>query len=150
MTAEERDSSEDWLVDPVRRPATVLELEKRIEGAVRLAEAAETAALEIGGIALEAAEQARRAADMAERASAAMTPRRTVGSLPGEARSGAAGNGRSAAPDPRAVGGRGGPRPTVGVVASGAADAHLRQFCKRADRVLVRLHAIERTPLGVG
>jgi hypothetical protein len=71
MATAERDNTDDWVIDPGRRPATVLELEGRIDTAVRLAEAAEQAALEIGAASLEAAEQARRAAALAESASAA-------------------------------------------------------------------------------
>jgi hypothetical protein len=71
MATEERDETADWLVDEDRRPPTVLELQQRIDVAVGIAHAAEAAALEIGAASLEAAEQARRAAALAERASEA-------------------------------------------------------------------------------
>jgi outer membrane biosynthesis protein TonB len=71
MATAERDNTDDWVIEPGRRPATVLELEGRIDTAVRLAEAAEQAALEIGAASLEAAEQARNAAALAESASQA-------------------------------------------------------------------------------
>lgn len=67
----ERDTTDEWRIDPVRAPATVAELEARIDVALVTAKSAEEAALEIGAASLEAAEQARRAAVIAERAGAA-------------------------------------------------------------------------------
>ncbi len=69
--ATERDTTDDWRIEPGSAPATVAELEKRIDVAVATARAAEEAAMELGAAGLEAAEQARRAAELAERASAA-------------------------------------------------------------------------------
>jgi hypothetical protein len=69
--ATERDTAEDWRIEPQRSIATVAELEGRIDVALATARTAEEAALEIGAASLEAAEQARRAAALAERASAA-------------------------------------------------------------------------------
>jgi hypothetical protein len=69
--AVERDSADDWRIEPQRSIATVAELEGRIDVALATARTAEEAALEIGAASLEAAEQARRAAALAERASAA-------------------------------------------------------------------------------
>jgi hypothetical protein len=69
--ATERDTTDDWRIEPSRAPATVAELEERIDVALVTAESAEDAAMEIGAASLEAAEQARRAAALAERASAA-------------------------------------------------------------------------------
>ncbi len=69
--AAERDTTDEWRLAPDRTPATVAELEGRIDVAMATARAAEEAALEIGAASLEAAEQARRAAALAERASAA-------------------------------------------------------------------------------
>jgi hypothetical protein len=69
--AVERDTADDWRIEPQRRVATVAELEGRIDVAMATARTAEEAALEIGAASLEAAEQARRAAALAERASAA-------------------------------------------------------------------------------
>jgi hypothetical protein len=67
----ERDTADDWRIEPGRSIATVAELEGRIDVALATARTAEEAALEIGAASLEAAEQARRAAALAERASAA-------------------------------------------------------------------------------
>ena len=69
--ATERDTADDWRIEPQRSIATVAELEGRIDVALATARGAEEAALEIGAASLEAAEQARRAAALAERASAA-------------------------------------------------------------------------------
>jgi hypothetical protein len=69
--AVERDTADDWRIEPQRSIATVAELEGRIDVALATARTAEEAALEIGAASLEAAEQARRAAALAERASAA-------------------------------------------------------------------------------
>jgi hypothetical protein len=69
--AEERDTADDWRIEPGRAVATVAELEGRIDVALATARTAEEAALEIGAASLEAAEQARKAAALAERASAA-------------------------------------------------------------------------------
>jgi hypothetical protein len=69
--ATERDTADDWRIQPQRSIVTVAELEGRIDVALATARTAEEAALEIGAASLEAAEQARRAAALAERASAA-------------------------------------------------------------------------------
>jgi hypothetical protein len=69
--ATERDTTDEWRIQPSRSIATVAELEERIDVAVVTARSAEEAALEIGAASLEAAEQARRAATLAERAGAA-------------------------------------------------------------------------------
>jgi hypothetical protein len=71
MEASQRDTTDDWRITPARAPATVVELEGRIDLALSTARLAEEAALEIGAASLEAAEQARRAAALAERASVA-------------------------------------------------------------------------------
>jgi hypothetical protein len=70
-SAAERDTADDWRIEPGRMPASVAELEGRIDVALATARTAEEAALEIGAASLEAAEQARRAAALAERASVA-------------------------------------------------------------------------------
>jgi hypothetical protein len=67
----ERDTTDDWRIEPGEAPATVAELEERIDVALVTAQSAEEAAMEIGAASLEAAEQARRAAILAERASGA-------------------------------------------------------------------------------
>jgi len=124
MAAEARDSTDDWVLPAEARGATLAQLEERIDHALAVARASEAAALEIGGAALEAAEQARRAAELAERASAA----------------------------PRVA------APAVDVSADYASPPEsgdgddgfdsFRHFTERADRVMARLRALERVPLG--
>jgi hypothetical protein len=121
MAEGERDSTQDWLLPAAARPATMFELEQRVDVALAVARASEAAALEIGAAALDAADQARRAAELAERASASAAERR---SEPGS------GNGGESRP------GNGGE----------PGDERLRLFTERADRVVARLLAIERLP----
>lgn len=71
MEASERDSTQDWLLPEGAAPPLLSELEERIDEALIVARASEKAAMAIGDAALDAAEQARRAADIAERASVA-------------------------------------------------------------------------------
>ena len=70
MEASERDSTQDWLLPEAAMPLTVDELEDRIDEAVTIARASEAAVMTVGAAALEAANQANRAAEIAERASA--------------------------------------------------------------------------------
>jgi hypothetical protein len=73
--ANERDSTGEWLLPVGGGPPTLYELEQRVEVALTVARAAETAALEIGAASLDAAQQARRAAELAEKASLAAVAR---------------------------------------------------------------------------
>ncbi|HEY5709552.1 MAG TPA: hypothetical protein VIS51_09170 [Solirubrobacterales bacterium] len=66
------DSTQDWLLPEQSRPPLIGELELKVEEALATARASEAAVISIGEAALDAAEQARRAAELAERASAAM------------------------------------------------------------------------------
>jgi len=70
MEASERDSTQDWLLPESARPPLLSELEARIDEAVVTARASEEAVTTIGTAALDAAEQARRAAGIAVRAAA--------------------------------------------------------------------------------
>jgi hypothetical protein len=68
MSAGERDVTEDWkLPHPV---PTIAVLEARIDEALVIARAAESAAISIGDAAIESATQARRAAELAAEAAA--------------------------------------------------------------------------------
>jgi hypothetical protein len=71
MEATERDSTQDWLLPEGARPPLLHELEARIDEALIVARASEKAVMAVGDAALDAARQARRAADLAERASVA-------------------------------------------------------------------------------
>jgi hypothetical protein len=124
METSERDSTQDWLLPEESRPPLLSELEERIDGAVAIARSSERAAIAVGEAALDAAQQARRAAEIAERATAATLS----ATEPAGARSAADLAVASAAP------GTGSP----------AEDAALRDFSERADRVVARLRALER------
>src|ERR1700710_1857473 len=65
------DNTEDWLLPELTRPPLIGELEERIDLALATARASEAAVTKVGGAVLDAAEQARHAAEWAERASRA-------------------------------------------------------------------------------
>jgi len=116
MEAAARDSTEDWLLPEGSAPPLLSELERRVDEALASAKASEKAVVEIGEVAIDAAQQARRAADIAERATAAALA--------------------ATAPSPS-------PSPASG---EPSGDASLRSFSERADRVVARLRALERRP----
>lgn len=70
MEGTERDVTQDWLVPTDSAPPLLSELELRIDEALVIARASEEAVNEVGAVAIDAAKQARRAAELAERASA--------------------------------------------------------------------------------
>src|SRR5258708_33606349 len=72
MSDFERDPARDWLLPEHARPPLLGELVERIDEALATARASEAAVMTVGAAALDAAEQARRAAELAERASMAM------------------------------------------------------------------------------
>lgn len=118
MEGAERDTTDEWRIAPERVPATVAELEGKIDVALATARSAEEAALEIGAASLEAAEQARRAAAMAERASSIAA--RAVGPPPVAPRA----NGSSPRrPDPF--------------------EERITAFRLRAEKVMIRLQKLE-------
>jgi hypothetical protein len=67
-----RDRVGDWTLPPQARPPLLGELVERIDEALATARASEAAVMTVGAAALDAAEQARRAADLATRASASI------------------------------------------------------------------------------
>jgi hypothetical protein len=116
MDASERDSTQDWLIPEQAVPPSFGELVGRVDEALAVARASEAAVMTVGAAALDAAEQARRAAELAEQASAALLDDR-----------------RSPAP----AGAVPPPDPPV---------LTMRGFSERADRVAARLEALERLP----
>jgi hypothetical protein len=117
VSATERDTTDDWQIQaPI---PTMAQLEERVDEAIAIARASEAAAISIGDIAIESAEQARRAADLAAKASAAASE--------GARRAGVA----DAA--------SGGPASPAGPLDPTAEDEHLVRFMWRADRVSTRL-----------
>jgi hypothetical protein len=120
------DTTQDWQLPDSGRPPLIGELVERIDEALATARASEAAVMTVGAAALDAAEQARRAAELAERASSAMLAERR--------------------PRP---GGRVAPE-TDGAApfaAAAAEDDGLRDFAARADRVAARLRELERLPV---
>jgi len=119
MDGAERDRTQDWLLPEGAAPPLLSELEQRIDQALIVAKASEKAVMAVGDAALDAAQQARRAADLAERATAAaLSASQSVAATvapPAQA---------EAAPE----------------------DVALRSFSERADRVVARLRALERRP----
>jgi hypothetical protein len=81
-----RDSTGEWRLPAERLPPTVAELEARIDQAIAIARASEAAAIEIGAAALESAQQAKRAADLALAAGESAPRRPLVNGKGGELR----------------------------------------------------------------
>ena len=122
MDAAGSDSTEDWLLPEQARPPLIGELEQRIDLALATARASEAAVTTVGEAALDAAKQARRAAELAERASvAALEAREEVASAV------------TVAPAPSSK-----PEPL---------DDSLSSFSERADRLVARLRGLQRIPL---
>jgi len=125
MEAAASDSTQDWLLPEHSRPPLIGELERRIEQALVTARASEAAVMTVGAAAIDAAEQARRAADLAERASAAaIDAQGRIASISLE------------------------PRPYSGSSESAdAEDDSFSDFIARADRLVARLRQLQRVPL---
>lgn len=108
------ESSAEWRLPEDARPPLLGELVERIDEALATARASEAAIMTVGAAALDAAEQARRAAELAERASIAMNssePEVVLAAVP------------------------------AALPVSG--DDGLRAFSARADRVAARLRRLE-------
>ena len=78
MSEHERQGTEDWRLPEHSRPPLLGELVERIDEALAIARASEAAVMTVGAAALDAAEQARRAADLAALASAAIDGKGTA------------------------------------------------------------------------
>ena len=107
-----------WSLPQEARPPLLGELVQRIDEALATARASEAAVMTVGAAALDAAEQARRAAELAERASAAV---------------------RTPAPGAE-------PRPANGWT-DASSGAPIDDFSSRADRLSERLLRLQRMPL---
>jgi hypothetical protein len=162
MEASRRDATDEWVLPEHSRPPSVKELEARIDVAMSRARSAETAASAIGAAALDAAEQARRSAEAAER-----THRLASEQLgPQEAQGPAGFPPPTAAPSPPpgldpsdspvtttfpAVGRSvsNGPGSPEEVLSEGAAHEEdpMRAFIARADRISLRLQRLQGAPL---
>jgi hypothetical protein len=69
--SEVRDNTDDWVLSEAARPRSFADLESRVDLALTVARSSEAAIAEVGAAAIEAAEQARQAAELAARAAAA-------------------------------------------------------------------------------
>lgn len=128
MEGSERDSTQDWVLPESARPPLLNELEARIDEAVVTARASEAAAMVIGEAALEAAEQARQAAGIAERAAAtALDAQRRLVAAP-----------------------LGAEEPVAPRAGADGADERLRDFAERADRIARRLRELSPATVGAG
>ncbi|MET0306953.1 MAG: hypothetical protein ABW196_12105 [Solirubrobacterales bacterium] len=72
MADHARNEAEDWALSSSARPPLLGELVERIDEALATARASEAAVMTVGAAALDAAEQAKHAAELAQRASMAM------------------------------------------------------------------------------
>lgn len=125
------DTTSDWLLPEASRPPLIGELEQRVAEALATARASEAAVMTVGAAAIDAAEQARRAAELAEKAS--------ISARDAQERVAAA----IAAPP--AVSGPA-PASEEGPPAEGDEDS-LSDFSARADRLVARLRQLQRVPL---
>lgn len=127
MEGAARDTTEDWLLPEHSRPPLIGELERRVELALTMARASEAAVVTVGAAAISAAEQAERAAGLAEKASAAAleTQDRVAAMM--------------VAPAPSS------PPPTEPERPED--DDSLSDFSARADRLVARLRQLQRVPL---
>jgi hypothetical protein len=124
------ESTQDWLLPEHSRPPLIGELERRVELALTMARASEAAVVTVGAAAISAAEQAERAAGLAEKASAtALEVQDRVAAMTLE------------------------PTPSL-TAESGESerdedkkDDSLSDFSARADRLVARLRQLQRVPL---
>jgi hypothetical protein len=110
---------ESWRLPERSRPPLLGELVERIDEALATARASEAAVMTVGAAALDAAEQARRAAELAEQASRAVAERPAAESPP----------------------------PVRTRPARPPASEDLGDFSARADRIAERLQRLQRVPL---
>ncbi|HEY1286014.1 MAG TPA: hypothetical protein VGF04_07990 [Solirubrobacterales bacterium] len=120
-------STDEWRLPAEAAPPTITELVGRIDEAVATARASEAAVMTVGAAALDAAEQAKRAANLAQRASAAVASsvRRRIVPPPGR------------------------PSSTTDHSASDGSFSGdpMDDFSARADQVAERLRRLQRVPL---
>jgi len=128
MTAASGDRTEDWLLPEQSRPPLIGELERRVELALTMARASEAAVVTVGAAAISAAEQAERAAGLAEKASAtALEVQDRVAAM-------------TLAPVAA-------PPSAQPAEAARDEDDSLSDFSARADRLVARLRQLQRVPL---
>jgi hypothetical protein len=122
MAAATGDSTQDWLLPGHSRPPLIGELVRRVDEALATARASEAAVMTVGAAAISAAEQAERAAGLAEKASAtALETQDRVAAM-------------MVVPSPAPA-------------AQPQEDESLSDFSARADRLVARLRQLQRVPL---
>lgn len=137
MEGAERDSTQDWLLPESEAPPRLAELALRVDEALAIARGSERAVNVVGDAALEAAKQARRAAELAESASAvALDASRAVQSRMA--------SGPVEEADAEAVVSEEDHPAVVTVSSRTSEDDLMQRFNERADRVMARLRALER------
>lgn len=119
------DNTEDWLLPEHSRPPLIGELERRVELALTMARASEAAVVTVGAAAISAAEQAERAAGLAEQAGAT--------ALEAQDRVAAMTLARTPSPSTEPD--------------EAEEDDSLSDFSARADRLVARLRQLQRVPL---
>jgi hypothetical protein len=124
-----RDNTEDWVLSEAVRPRSFAELEAWIDTAISVAHACEEAVALVGADAIESAAQARRAAELAERAAIAAEGARALATVPPPPPP-------SAAPSPLAA------NPALYPLPSDE-DLRLSHFIERADRLVARLRHLQ-------
>jgi hypothetical protein len=146
----QRDTTQDWIV-PRGTVPTVAQLEARIDEAVVIARASEDGVREVGEMALDAAKQARRAAEMAESASAAAVEAASKAGGPGSASAGGpAGHVSDTSPSPTGEGPASSPPPGSDAGGQTPRDETprevvidpLERFNRRADAIAARLEKL--------
>lgn len=125
------DTTSDWLLPGASRPPLIGELEQRVAQALATARASEDAVMTVGAAAIDAAEQARRAAELAERASISARDAQERVAAVATAVPSSAGSPATAERPPEAQGG----------------EESLSDFSARADRLVARLRQLQRVPL---
>jgi hypothetical protein len=136
MDAAASETTGEWLLPQGSRPPLIGELERRIEVALATARASEAAVMTVGAAALDAAEQARRAAELAERASLAVARTPVAAAADAE---------MPLEPEPSPA-----PKPAAGADLEHEAESgekSLSEFSERADRLVARLRQLQRIPL---
>jgi len=127
MAAVSEESTQDWLLPEHSRPPLIGELERRVELALTMARASEAAVVTVGAAAISAAEQAERAAGLAEKASTvALEAQDRVAAM-------------TIAPAPSS--------PPPAEPQRPEDDDSLSDFSARADRLVARLRQLQRVPL---
>jgi hypothetical protein len=143
MEGAERDSTQEWLLPESKAPPRLGDLDRKVDEALVIARASEEGLRMVGRLALDAAEQARRAAELAETASAAAV---AAGRAVAFDRGVAADSATTAAPPDSYPAQAAAPAPSIDLGAApigNGEDLRLRDFTERADRVSARLLALE-------